>query len=200
MQGNIALSGQGCYVLKPPLRNGTLAFVNTFPSLVTYYRVSTERQGQSGLGLDAQCSVVAACTTDKALLGEVMEIESGRRDNRPPLAAVLTLCRQHKACLVIAKLDRLARSVTFTSNLVESGVGFVAVGTSQAARLTPHILAAVAEYERDIISQRTRVASVAAKARATRLGDPRPDRRRSAPRRRPELSVFGLLSCPCSGL
>ena len=148
---------------------------NPIPPLVAYYRVSTERQGQSGLGLDAQRSAVAAYAAGKDLLGEFVEVESGRKDNRPQLAAALALCRQKRAVLVIAKLDRLARSVAFISNLMESGVEFVAVDMPQANRLTLHILAAVAEHEREMISQRTRAALAAAKARGTRLGNPHPD-------------------------
>ncbi len=97
------------------------------PALVAYYRVSTERQGQSGLGLDAQRAAVEAYAGSRSFLGEFVEIESGRKDNRPQLAAALALFRQKRAMLVIAKLDRLARSVAFISNLMESGVEFVAV-------------------------------------------------------------------------
>ena len=104
-----------------------------------------------------------------------MEVESGRRDNRPQLAAALALCRQTRAVLVIVKLDSLARSVAFISNLTESGVEFVAVNMPQANRLTLHILAAVASHEREMISQRTHVAQVAAKGRGTRPGNVRPD-------------------------
>ena len=143
--------------------------------LVAYYRVSTERQGQSGLGLDAQRSAVAVYAAGRTLLGEFVEVESGRKDNRPQLAASLALCRQKRAVLVIAKLDRLARSVAFISNLMESGVEFVAVDMPQANRLTLHILAAVAEHEREMISQRTRAALSAAKVRGIKLGNPRPD-------------------------
>jgi DNA invertase Pin-like site-specific DNA recombinase len=145
------------------------------PALVAYYRVSTERQGQSGLGLDAQRAAVEAYAASRSFLGEFVEIESGRKDNRPQLAAALALCRQKRAMLVIAKLDRLARSVAFISNLMESGVEFVAVDMPQANRLTLHILAAVAEHEREMISQRTRAALAVAKARGIRLGNPRPD-------------------------
>lgn len=143
--------------------------------LVAYYRVSTERQGQSGLGLDAQRAAVSPYAAGRDLLGEFVEIESGRKDNRPQLAAALALCRQKRAVLVIAKLDRLARSVAFISNLMDSGVEFVAVDMPQANRLTLHILAAVAEHEREMISQRTRAALAAAKARGIRLGNPRSD-------------------------
>ncbi len=150
---------------------------------VTYLRVSTDRQGQSGLGLDAQRAAVAAYVAGRPVLGEFVEVESGRKDDRPQLAAALALCRQRRAVLVIAKLDRLARSVAFISNLMASGVEFVAADMPQANRLTVHILAAVAEHEREMISQRTKAALAAAKARGTRLGNPRP-RHGSGPHRR----------------
>ena len=143
---------------------------------VSYYRVSTARQGQSGLGLDAQRTAVAAFLAGRGeTVAEFVEVESGRKNDRPQLAAALDLCRRKRAVLVIAKLDRLARSVAFVSNLMESGVEFVAVDMPQASRLTIHILAAVAEHEREMISQRTRAALAAAKARGTRLGNPKPD-------------------------
>jgi DNA invertase Pin-like site-specific DNA recombinase len=146
-------------------------------TFVAYYRVSTERQGQSGLGLDAQKAAVAAFMRGKGELeGEFVEVESGRKDDRPQLAAALALCRGKLGrVLVIAKLDRLARSVAFISNLMESGVAFVAVDMPHANKLTMHVLAAVAEHEREMISQRTKAALAAAKARGTRLGNPRPD-------------------------
>ncbi len=138
--------------------------------VVTYLRVSTDRQGQSGLGLEAQRAAVASYVADKALLGEFVEVESGRKDDRPQLSAALALCRQHKARLVIAKLDRLARSVALVSGLMESGVEFVAADMPQANRFMLHVMAAVAEHEREMISQRTRAALAAAKARGTRPG------------------------------
>jgi DNA invertase Pin-like site-specific DNA recombinase len=100
-------------------------------------------------------------------------IESGKRNDRPKLTEALRLCRLHGAVLIIAKLDRLARNVAFISNLMESGVEFTAVDFPQANRLTVHILAAVAEHEREMISQRTKAALAAAKARGTRLGGDR---------------------------
>ena len=142
---------------------------------VTYLRVSTDRQGQSGLGLEAQRAAVAAYVAGRVVLGEFVEVESGRKDDRPQLAAALALCRQRRAVLVIAKLDRLARSVAFISNLMASGVEFVAADIPEANRLTVHILAAVAEHEREMIAHRTKAALKAAKARGTRLGNPRPD-------------------------
>lgn len=139
---------------------------------VSYIRVSTQRQGTSGLGLAAQTKAVADYLNGGAwkLVGEFTEVESGKRNDRPQLAAALAACKKHKATLVIAKLDRLARSVAFVSGLMEAGVDFVAVDMPLANRLTVHILAAVAEHEREMISNRTRVALQAAKARGRRLG------------------------------
>ena len=142
---------------------------------VAYYRVSTARQGQSGLGLDAQKEAVRAHLNGGAwqLVAEVVEVESGKRNDRPKLAEALRLCRMHGATLIIAKLDRLARNVAFISNLMESGVEFTAVDFPQANRLTVHILAAVAEHEAAMISARTKAALSAAKARGTKLGGDR---------------------------
>jgi DNA invertase Pin-like site-specific DNA recombinase len=143
---------------------------------VAYYRVSTDHQGASGLGLNAQRQAVARhMATADQLLAEFTEIESGRRDtNRPQLHAALAQCRKRGATLLIARLDRLARNVAFIAGLMESGVDFVAVDMPQANRLTIHILAAVAEHEREMISQRTKAALAQAKARDKRLGNPRP--------------------------
>lgn len=138
---------------------------------IAYYRVSTARQGRSGLGLDAQRTAVwehAAGMTK--LLAEFTEIESGRRSDRPELAKALAACRLHRATLIIAKLDRLARNVAFISNLMEAGVEFIACDMPAANRLTVHMLAAVAENEARMISERTRVALAAAKRRGTQLG------------------------------
>jgi len=141
---------------------------------VSYVRVSTARQGASGLGLDAQRAAVNAYIAGQRgdLLGEYREIESGKRDDRPQLAAALAACRKNKAVLVIAKLDRLARRVSFISALMDGDVDFVACDFPPANRLTLHILAAVAEHERSMISERTRAALKAAKARGVRLGGP----------------------------
>ncbi len=143
---------------------------------ITYLRVSTDRQGKSGLGLDAQRSAVLDFINGGAanLIAEFTETESGKRNDRPELAEALAVCKKDKAKLVIAKLDRLARNVAFISNLMESGVDFVAVDMPDANRLTVHILAAVAEHEREMISQRTRDALQAAKARGVKLGSPDP--------------------------
>jgi len=139
---------------------------------IAYYRVSTEKQGRSGLGLEAQQEAVRNYLRggDWHLMDEVVEVESGKKNDRPRLAEALRLCRLHGAVLIIAKLDRLARNVAFISNLMESGVEFTAVDFPQANRLTVHILAAVAEHEREMISKRTKDALAAAKARGKKLG------------------------------
>ena len=142
---------------------------------IAYYRVSTDRQGRSGLGLEAQQQAVHGFLQGRGeLVASFTEVESGKRNDRPEIAAALAACRKHKAVLVIAKLDRLARNVHFISGLMESGVEFVAVDMPEASRLTIHILAAVAEHERVMISQRTKAALQAAKARGTKLGSPTP--------------------------
>jgi DNA invertase Pin-like site-specific DNA recombinase len=144
---------------------------------IAYYRVSTARQGQSGLGLEAQQAAVKAfLSSDTELLGEFVEVESGKRADRPELNAALAACKRHRATLVIAKFDRLARNVAFVSNLMESGVEFIAADNPHASKLTIHILCAVAEHEREMISERTKAALAAAKARGTRLGSPDPQK------------------------
>jgi hypothetical protein len=142
-------------------------------NLVAYYRVSTEKQGRSGLGLEAQQEAVRSYLNGGAwtLVAEVVEVESGKKNDRPRLAEALRLCRLHGAVLIIAKLDRLARNVAFISNLMESGVEFTAVDFPQANRLTVHILAAVAEHEREMISKRTKDALASKRAFYARLTD-----------------------------
>ncbi|WP_024922006.1 MULTISPECIES: recombinase family protein [unclassified Afipia] len=145
------------------------------PRFVAYYRVSTDRQGKSGLGLEAQQSSVRGYLNGGTwdLVGEFTEVESGKNNSRPELARALDACRKHKARLVIAKLDRLSRNLAFIAALMESGVEFVAVDNPHANKLTVHILAAVAQHEREMISERTRSALQAAKARGKVLGNPR---------------------------
>jgi DNA invertase Pin-like site-specific DNA recombinase len=142
---------------------------------VAYLRVSTERQGQSGLGLEAQREAITHWLNGGRwqLVAEHVEVESGKNNNRPQLAEALAACKRHRAKLIIAKLDRLARNVHFISGLMESGVEFVAVDNPHANRLTVHILAAVAEHEREMISERTKAALAAAKARGVKLGGDR---------------------------
>ena len=140
---------------------------------VAYYRVSTEKQGRSGLGLEAQRTAVEAFLNGGSwkLVAELTEIESGKRAERPKLAEAVKAAKKHRATLVIAKLDRLSRNVAFIANLMEAGVEFVAADMPHANRLTVHILAAVAEHEREMISQRTRAALAAVKSRGVQLGN-----------------------------
>jgi len=139
---------------------------------IAYYRVSTDRQCRSGLGLEAQRAAVGSYLAGIGgiLIAEHTEVETGRRNDRPELQKALAACRKHKARLVIAKLDRLSRNVAFIATMMDSGVEFVACDNPHATRLTLHILAAVAEHEREMISTRTKAALQAAKARGVRLG------------------------------
>lgn len=143
---------------------------------VSYLRVSTLKQGASGLGLEAQREVVERYVTTASgeLVQEYQEIETGKGSDaltkRPMLRAALEFCRKHKATLIIAKLDRLARNVHFVSGLMESRVKFVACDMPEASELTIHIMAAFAEHEAKRISQRTKEALAVAKARGTVLG------------------------------
>jgi DNA invertase Pin-like site-specific DNA recombinase len=143
---------------------------------VAYYRVSTDRQGRSGLGLEAQEAAVRGYLGASTPIVEFTEIETGKRNDRPELEQALALCRKRKARLVIAKLDRLSRNLAFIAALMDSGVEFVAVDNPHATRLTLPILAAVAEHEREMIAQRTKAALQAAKARGIRLGSNGADR------------------------
>jgi DNA invertase Pin-like site-specific DNA recombinase len=146
---------------------------------VSYYRVSTAKQGESGLGLEAQREAVRRYLASQHAgvdqpVAAFTEVESGKRSkNRPQLLAALAECRKQKAVLVIAKLDRLARNVHFISGLMEAGVEFVAVDMPQANKLTVHIMAAMAEFEAQAISARTKAGLAALKARGTQLGNPR---------------------------
>jgi DNA invertase Pin-like site-specific DNA recombinase len=139
---------------------------------VAYYRVSTVRQGKSGLGLDAQKKAVADFLDGGSwqLMAEFVEVESGKADDRPQLEQALAMCELTNATLVVAKLDRLSRNLAFLARLQESGARFVAADMPEANELTIHIMAAVAQAERKAISKRTKEALAAAKARGVRLG------------------------------
>ena len=140
---------------------------------IAYYRVSTAQQGASGLGLEAQQTAVTnfLSTQDKAeLIGEFVEVESGGKAKRPKLDEAIRQCKQQKARLLIAKLDRLARNVHFVSGLMESGADFVACDNPNANKFMVQIMAVFAEHERDQISQRTKDALRQARARGVELG------------------------------
>jgi DNA invertase Pin-like site-specific DNA recombinase len=143
---------------------------------IAYYRVSTQKQGQSGLGLEAQQNAVANYLNggDWELMGEFLEIETGKGadalDRRPQLRAAIEACKKQRATLIIAKLDRLARNVHFVSGLLESGVDFVCADMPQANKVMLQMYSVMAEWERDQISARTKAALAAAKARGVVLG------------------------------
>lgn len=154
----------------------TLAVTSARP-FVAYHRVSTDKQGRSGLGLEAQVAAVNKHIgrSEGELLASFEEVETGKHSDRPQLQSALKLCRQKKAILVIAKLDRLSRNLAFVANLMESGVDFVACDMPEANKTMLQIMAVFAEHEREAISSRTKDALQAAKARGQVLGNPRPD-------------------------
>jgi len=140
---------------------------------IAYYRVSTDRQGRSALGLEAQREAVQRYLASIAggLIGEFTEVETGKRNDRPELQKALAVCRRRRSTkLAIAKLDRLSRNVAFIAAMMDSNVEFIACDNPHATRLTLHILAAVAEHERSMIAARTKAALAAAKARGKKLG------------------------------
>ena len=141
---------------------------------VVYLRVRTSRQRNGGLGMDAQHAAVVEFLAQKGgtIVAQYVEVESGNRSTRPELAMALEAARKGKATLLFAKLDRLARNPVFIANLKDAGVDFVACDQPFASRLTLHILAAEAEDEARRISERTKAALQAAKARGVKLGSP----------------------------
>ena len=145
-------------------------------NFVAYFRVSTTKQGESGLGLDSQRGAVADYVSRSGggiVLADFTDIESGAKDDRPELLKALRKCRLTGATLLIAKLDRLSRNRRFLMELADSKLNFVAVDMPEANSLTVGILACMADYERQLISERTRAAMTAAKARGVVLGNPR---------------------------
>lgn len=139
---------------------------------VAYLRVSTSRQGTSGLGLDAQREIIRNFLEGKEPIAEFVEVESGRKSNRPKLQEALALCRKEKATLIVGKLDRLSRNVAFTSRLLESDVEIKFCDFPEANRLVLHIISSIAEYEANLIRTRTKQALEAKKARGEKLGKP----------------------------
>jgi DNA invertase Pin-like site-specific DNA recombinase len=147
--------------------------VRNKPKYVAYLRVSTDRQGRSGLGLEAQRESVQRFVSDRAgviIAPEFVEVESGKRNDRPELMKALKRCQLTGATLVVAKLDRLSRNAAFLLTLRDSGVEFVAADLPEANTMTIGVMAVVAQHEREAISARTKAALGAARARGTKLG------------------------------
>lgn len=141
---------------------------------IAYYRVSTDRQGRSGLGLEAQREAVTRYLNggNWQLLNEFVEVESGKRDdNRPQLAAALAACRKHKATLVIAKLDRLSRNNAFLAALIDANIDVCAVDMPEANKTMLRMMAVFAQHEREMISARTKAALAVRKAQGVKLGN-----------------------------
>jgi DNA invertase Pin-like site-specific DNA recombinase len=143
-------------------------------NFIAYLRVSTERQGRSGLGLEAQKAAVDAFIASKSgaklIAPPFVEIESGKKNDRPELIKALLRAKVTGSCLLVAKLDRLSRNAAFLMTLRDSGVPFVAADQPEANNLTIGILALVAQNEREAISSRTKAALACAKARGVKLG------------------------------
>lgn len=139
---------------------------------VAYLRVSTHKQGLSGLGLEAQREIIRNHLHDTNPIAEFVEVESGRKSERPKLKEALTLCRKEDATLIVAKLDRLARSVSFLSGLLESDVEIVSCDFPQANKMVLHIISAISQYEAELIAARTKASLQAKKSRGFRLGNP----------------------------
>jgi DNA invertase Pin-like site-specific DNA recombinase len=140
---------------------------------VSYIRVSTNKQSRSGLGLDSQKDMIDKfIKKDDKIIAEYVEVESGKRKDRPKLLEAIEIVKQHNAKLLIAKIDRLARNVAFISSLMDSNIEFVAVDLPEANRFTIHLLSALAEQEARLISERTIAALKQVKKKGTRLGKP----------------------------
>ena len=141
---------------------------------VAYLRVSTQKQGYSGLGLEAQREIIHNFLYDKNPIAEFLEVESGRKTDkgRPKLKEALEVCRKTGGKLIVAKLDRLARNVAFLSQLLESDVDIVFCDFPQGTKMMLHILAAISQYEAELIATRTKQALAAKKAKGCTLGNP----------------------------
>lgn len=139
---------------------------------VAYLRVSTQRQGVSGLGLHAQQDIIRTYLNGNTPVAEFVEVESGRKSDRPKLHEALELCKKKKATLIVAKMDRLSRNVAFTSQLLDSGIEIIFCDFPKANRLVLTIIAAISEYEAGLIRQRTRAALQVKKEQGCQLGKP----------------------------
>ena len=153
---------------------------STAPLFISYFRVSTARQGASGLGIEVQQRAVAlhVAHTSGRELASFTEIESGKNNERPKLSEAMERCRLTGAVLLIAKLDRLSRDAHFLLGLEKAGIDFIAADMPNANRLTVGIMALVAQQEREAISSRTKAALAEAKARGKTLGGYRPGARK----------------------
>jgi len=139
---------------------------------VVYYRVSTIRQGLSGLGLEAQRTIVENFIKNNKVIKEFTEIETGKSANRPQLNKALQACKENNATLIVAKLDRLARNLHFVTSLQAANIDFICCDMPTANRLTIHIIAAIAENEAQLISQRTKAALAEKRKQGIKLGNP----------------------------
>jgi len=139
---------------------------------VIYYRVSTKKQGLSGLGLEAQRTIVESYIKNNKVIAEFTEIETGKSANRPQLNRALECCKSNNATLIVAKLDRLARNLHFVTSLQAANIDFICCDMPSANRLTIHIIAAIAENEAQLISQRTKQALAEKKKQGVKLGNP----------------------------
>lgn len=137
---------------------------------IAYLRQSTTKQERSGLGVEAQRDIINSFIKEGVILAEYVETESGRKSDRPKLQEALALCRKTNSILIVAKLDRLSRNVAFTSKLLESDIEIIFCDFPQANRLILHIISSIAEYEANLISQRTRQSLKAKKERGVKLG------------------------------
>lgn len=159
----------------------------------SYRRVSTQKQGISGLGLEAQEGAVAQYVShvDGVLLKDFVEVESGKANDRPQLHAAISFAKRSQATLLVAKLDRLSRNVAFLATLLESKVDFLAVDNPHATPFTIHIMAAVAQWEREAISKRTREAMAIAKTRGSKFASARPGHWEGREERRKAGAIAG---------
>lgn len=139
---------------------------------VAYLRVSTQRQGLSGLGLQAQQEIIRKYLNGNSPIAEFIEVESGRKSDRPKLHEALELCKKKRATLIVAKMDRLSRNVSFTSQLLDSGIEIVFCDFPKANRLVLTIISAISEYEAGLIRQRTKAALQVKKEQGCQLGKP----------------------------
>lgn len=148
----------------------TIETIILMTKYVAYYRVSTTKQGFDGLGMDAQRASVQSFANGSDIVAEYVEVESGRKNDRPELLKALAFAKANKAVLLIAKIDRLARNVHFVSGLLESGVEIKCADMPEANRMMLQMLSVFAEHEARMISDRTKAALAMAKERGQALG------------------------------